>query len=85
MLQGLKDNSDSEEYHLCLGVFSSGDELLGLKYVTEFKKYFNLQFIIDGPHRITSQMANTIINDILLKHEKEVSEYCAKLKAMNIL
>lgn len=44
-----------------------------------------LQFFIDGPHRITSQMANTIINDILLKHEKEVSEYCAQLKAIDIL
>ena len=44
-----------------------------------------LQFFIEGTHRITAEMANTIINDILLKHEQCVSEYCAQLKAMNIL
>lgn len=74
------NSADFEEYHLCSGVFSYDDELLGLKYVDEFKKYFKQQFFIDGSHRINQQMAHKIINDILIKHEKEATDYCSGLK-----
>lgn len=83
LLNTLTSSVDFEEYHLCSGVFSFDDEILGLKYADIFKKYFKQQFFIAGPHRITQPMSFEIINDILVKHENEATDFCRGLKDIN--
>lgn len=83
LFDGMLDSLDFEEKHLCSGVFSIDDELLGRKYVDVFKKYFAAQYDIVGEHRISGMMAQEIINHILPLHVRDVTDFTVKLKAMD--
>lgn len=74
---------DFEEKHLCSGVFVENDELLGLKYLKDFKKYFKNYSIIKGKHHITRDMAQYIIGVILPMHDKYTTEFCEQLTLNN--
>jgi predicted esterase YcpF (UPF0227 family) len=83
MLEDLKEHLDFEECFLCSGVFASDDEMLGNKYMEIFRKYFRGVYLIDGTHRISAEMAERIINDILPHHEEEATDFCSKLKEID--
>jgi hypothetical protein len=83
LLNTMKDSLDFEEKNLCSGVFANEDELLGDRYIGEFKTYFNLHFHIEGGHRIDANMAKEIIENILPLHEEATSLYVKQLKEMD--
>ena len=83
MLEKLKENLDFEECFLCSGVFASDDEMLGNKYMEIFRKHFRGVYLIDGTHRISAEMTERIINDILPHHEEEATDFCSKLKEID--
>jgi hypothetical protein len=80
LLDGMTETLDFEERCLCTGVFSYFDELLGLKYMDTFKKYFQRSYLIMGGHRISEDMAKDIIDNILPEHEEAAKDFVKKLK-----
>ena len=83
LLDGMTETLDFEEKNLCTGVFAVFDELLGMKYVDTFRKYFGNPYIIVGQHRISKDMAKDIIDNILPNHKKVTEEFSYKLKQMD--
>ena len=83
LLNDLLEYTDIEESELCAGVFANNDELLGNKYLPVFKKYFKRAYNINGGHRISVEMANEIINNILPNHDNAATEFCEKLKMID--
>lgn len=80
LLDGVTETLDFEEKILCSGVFSKQDELFGLKYLNIFKKYFNDPWLISGGHKIDEDMANYIVNTILIEHEKSAISFVRQIK-----
>lgn len=68
LLAQLLQNIDAKEANLCSGIFASADEMLGDKYKSVFGEYFNRVYNIEGGHRISNEMAEEIINNILPNH-----------------
>lgn len=53
---------DSE---LCIGCFAPADELLGTKYMEEFKKQFKEVYEIPGGHHLSEEAAEKIMTEIV--------------------
>lgn len=50
---------------LCIGCFAPADELLGTKYMEEFKKHFKEVYEIPGGHHISEEAARKIMTEIV--------------------
>ena len=50
---------------LCIGCFAPADELLGTKYMEEFKKNFKEVYEIPGGHHISEEAARKIMTEIV--------------------
>lgn len=60
----LTDNVDQDDWDSCYGFFAKNDELLGLKYKSEFDKIFKHSNFIPGGHRATKEALIQIIEEI---------------------
>lgn len=50
---------------LCIGCFAPADELLGTKYMEEFKKHFKEVYEIPGGHHLSEEAARKIMTEIV--------------------
>ena len=48
----------------CIGCFAAEDELLGTKYMSEFKKHFKETYDISGGHHLSDEAAKKIMTEI---------------------
>ena len=48
----------------CIGCFAAEDELLGTKYMSEFKKHFKETYDIPGGHHLSDEAAKKIMTEI---------------------
>ena len=60
----LIDNVDQDDWDSCYGFFAKNDELLGLKYKSEFDNIFKYSNFIPGGHRATKEALIQIIEEI---------------------
>lgn len=71
----LKKYNDHEERENVTAIFGNKDELLGLKYVEEYKKDFKYLHIVDSEHRISEEGAKFIMENVLDEKMNQMAAY----------
>lgn len=71
----LKKYNDHEERENVTAIFGNKDELLGLKYVEEYKKDFKYLHIVDSEHRISEEGAKFIMEHVLDEKMEQMAAY----------
>lgn len=64
MEQNLGRYAENGDKDLCIGCFAPADELLGSRYVFEFREHFKETYEIDGGHHLSDEAAIKIMTQI---------------------
>lgn len=75
--------SEPEERENVSAVFGEHDELLGLRYLEEYKKDFKYAYVIDSGHQISEDGASFLMRNIVRETFFRANTYADFIRKMN--